>query len=200
MKTFIFYIMCFYLIFVSKNIFSNNLNFDRSKSDTLKAQIDLTIFSGKTERYAKQFDRIKLGEGIHIHIKPETKNYLWIINVSGEKTNILIDTLINGGCFNVFPSKDEYFIFDGENDIEKIIIILSFNDELKSKIGLLSDNKLLSYIEDIANSSKCNISEKGEPLIHISGNLRDISPSETRMSKYEGIKHLIKEFKFDVKK
>ena len=44
------------------------------------------------------------------------------------------------------------------------------------------------------------LSEKGDALINITGNLRDISADEQRMSKYQGIKYLIKEFKFNVKR
>ena len=170
------------------------------KIDTLKAQIDITILSGHTERYSKPFEKVKAGERFRIHIKPNKNNYLWLISVSDEKAGLLLDTLINYNSFSVFPSKSEYYIFDGKNDIEKIFIILSFNKELGKTLKKLSDLDLLTYVRKLSKSSKCSISEKGEPLINISGNLREISFNEKRMSKYQGLGYLVKEFKFNVKK
>jgi hypothetical protein len=179
---------------------SNKSTLSSKKIDTLKAQIDITILSGHSERYSKPFEKVKAGERFRIHIKPNKTNYLWIISASDEKAGIIMDTLINYNNFSVFPSKNEYYIFDGKNDIEKIIIILSFNKELMNTLKKLSDEDLLAFIGKLAESSKCSISEKGEPLINISGNLREISFNEKRMSKYQGLGYLVKEFKFNVKK
>jgi len=171
-----------------------------TNADTLKAQIDITIVSGGTERYAKPFDKVRAGEKFHIHIKSDTKNYLWIINVSNGKTSIVIDTVLNDFNFYVFPSNKSFFIFDGKSDTEKIIVILSFINSPLNKIEKLNDDDLLTYIQKLAEESKCNISEKGDALINISGNLRDLSLGEQRMSKYQGVHYLVKEFKFNVKR
>jgi len=192
------------LILISYLVINNHSSYSLPKiagnADTLKAQIDITIVSGGTERYAKPFDRVKSGEKFHIHIKPENKNYLCIINVSDGKPKVVIDTLLKDLNFYVFPSNKSFFIFDGKNDTEKIIVVLSFTKEPLNKIKSLVDNDLLAYIQKLNEASKCNISEKGDALINITGNLRDISADEQRMTKYQGIKHLIKEFKFNVKR
>ncbi len=186
------------LLFISRadSSFSKILN----NVDTLKAQIDITIISGGSERYAKTFDKVKAGEKFHIHIKPENKNYLSIINISNGKATIVIDTVISEYSFYVFPSNKSYFIFDGKSDIEKIIVVLSYSKEPLNKIKSLTDNDLLDYIRKLNDESKCSINEKGDALININGNLRDISVDEQRMTKYQGINYLIKEFKFNVKR
>lgn len=186
------------LLFISRSdsSFSNILN----NVDTLKAQIDITIISGGSERYAKTFDKVKAGEKFHIHIKPENKNYLSIINISNGKATIVIDTVISEYSFYVFPSNKSYFIFDGKSDIEKIIVVLSYSKEPLNKIKSLTDNDLLDYIRKLNDESKCSINEKGDALININGNLRDLSVDEQRMTKYQGINYLIKEFKFNVKR
>jgi hypothetical protein len=191
-------IILFYILLLSST--NSSVLGISNGSDTLKAQIDITILSGSDERYSKPFDKVRAGEKFHIHIKPENKNYLWIINVSNGKTTVIIDTLLNNKGFYVFPSKKKFFVFDGKSDIEKIIVILAFNNEPQSKINNLLDKDLLSYIQKLDEKSKCNISEKGDELINISGNLRDISSNEQRMSKYQGIHYLIKEYQFNVKK
>lgn len=186
------------LLFISRSdsSFSKILN----NVDTLKAQIDITIISGGSERYAKTFDKVKAGEKFHIHIKPENKNYLSIINISNGKATIVIDTVISEYSFYVFPSNKSYFIFDGKSDIEKIIVVLSYSKEPLNKIKSLTDNDLLDYIRKLNDESKCSINEKGDALININGNLRDLSVDEQRMTKYQGINYLIKEFKFNVKR
>ena len=197
-------IFLFGLILLSFLLFINHSSQPPCKiltnADTLTAQIDITIVSGGTERYAKPFDKVKAGEKFHIHIKPENKNYLLIINVSNGKTSIVIDTVLNNPSFYVFPSNQSFFIFDGKNDIENIIVILSFNNAPLNKIKSLEDDDLLAFIKTLDKESKCNISEKGDALINISGNLRDLSSGEQRMSKYQGVNYLIKEFKFNVKR
>ena len=200
MKLFFHFGLALLLFLFFFNSPSHKSTLSSKKIDTLKAQIDITILSGHTERYAKPFEKVKAGERFRIHIKPSNNNFLWIISASKEKAGILLDTLINYDNFSVFPSKSEYYIFDGKNDIEKIFIILSFNKEPRKTLKKLSDRDLLTYVQKLSESSKCSISEKGEPLINISGNLREISFNEKRMSKYQGLGYLVKEFKFNVKK
>ena len=46
-------------------------------SDTLKAQIDITILSGNEERYSKPFDKVRAGEKFRIHLKPYKHQHRW---------------------------------------------------------------------------------------------------------------------------
>lgn len=169
-------------------------------SDTLKAQIDITILSGNEERYSKPFDKVRAGEKFRIHLKPYNKSFIWIINSSDEGTSIIADSILQKGSYYIFPAANQSYVFDGKNDVEKIIIILALTSESKEKIENLKDKNLLAYIKELNNKSKCNIAEKGDDIINISGNLRDLDSNGNRLSKYSGINYLIKEFKFNVKR
>lgn len=184
--------------------FENNamskVTFFHSGNDTLKAQIEMTIISGGTERYVKVFDKVRRGEKFQIHIKTEAKYNLTIINSNKSSTEILIDTTINPNSVQTFPSQSKYFIFDGKETIEKLTVCLSIGNNLNKNMKKLSNKDFLEYLKKISTQSKCNISELGEPLININGNLREVSGTGFNFTKYYGINYLIKEFQFNVKK
>lgn len=169
-------------------------------SDTLTAQIDITILSGNEERYSKPFDKVRAGEKFRIHLKPYNKSYIWIINSSAEGTSIIVDSILQKGSYYIFPATNQSYIFDGKAEVEKIIIVLALTSESKEKIENLKDKNLLAYLTELTKQSNCNIAEKGDDIINISGNLRDLSSNGNRLNKYFGINYLIKEFKFNVKR
>ncbi|MBL1161155.1 MAG: hypothetical protein D8M52_05490 [Chlorobi bacterium] len=169
-------------------------------SDTLTAQIDITILSGNEERYSKPFEKVRAGEKFRIHLKPYNKSYIWIINSSAEGTLIIVDSILQKGSYYIFPATNQSYIFDGKAEVEKIIIVLALTSESKEKIGNLKDKNLLAYLTELTKQSNCNIAEKGDDIINISGNLRDLGSNGNRLNKYSGINYLIKEFKFNVKR
>ncbi|MBW7843513.1 MAG: hypothetical protein H3C40_12385 [Ignavibacterium sp.] len=169
-------------------------------SDTLTAQIDITILSGNEERYSKPFEKVRAGEKFRIHLKPYNKSYIWIINSSAEGTLIIVDSILQKGSYYIFPATNQSYIFDGKAEVEKIIIVLALTSESKEKIGNLKDKNLLAYLTELTKQSNSNIAEKGDDIINISGNLRDLGSNGNRLNKYSGINYLIKEFKFNVKR
>lgn len=171
-----------------------------SAPDTLKAQIDITILSGSEERYSKPFDKVLAGEKFRIHIKPYNRSYIWIINSSEEGTSVITDSILQKDSYYIFPTAGQSYVFDGKNDVEKIIIVLALTPESKDKIENLKNKNLLAYIKELNNKSKCNIAERGDDIINISGNLRELDSNGNRINKFSGINYLIKEYKFNVKR
>lgn len=169
-------------------------------SDTLKAQIEITILSNDNERFAKAFDKVKAGEKFQIHIKAEGEYNLSIIYSNNNLTELLLDTLISPYSVHSFPTENKYFIFDGKDSNEKLTVILSLGKKTKEKINKIRNGDLLEYIQHLSKKSKCDISEIGDPLININGNLREIAGDKINSPKYYGISYLIKEYKFNVKK
>ncbi|QKK00624.1 MAG: hypothetical protein HND40_14175 [Ignavibacteriota bacterium] len=115
-------------------------------SDTLTAQIDITILSGNEERYSKPFEKVRAGEKFRIHLKPYNKSYIWIINSSAEGTLIIVDSILQKGSYYIFPATNQSYIFDGKAEVEKIIIVLALTSESKEKIGNLKDKKSISLL------------------------------------------------------
>lgn len=173
---------------------------EKKGSDTLKAQIEVSILSNGSQRYAKLFDKVRTKEKFRIFIKADQNYYLWILSSNDFSTLLLSDTLIKSKTINIFPEIEKYYEFDGKQSQESLLIFLSKDDKPKHNIKKLKNAELIKYVKKLSDLSKCNISETGEPLININGNLRDLSESELRTTKYYGINYLIKEYKFNVKK
>lgn len=170
------------------------------KNDTVKAQIEITILSNGSERFARAFDKVRIKEKFQILIKADQRYNLWVLNISTSTTHILADTLVKTKSINIFPANNKYYEFDGEQPKEEIIIFLSKDDKPKHNLIKLKNEDLIEYIRKLAIQSKCDISETGEPLVNINGNLRELSENEFKATKYYGINYLIREYKFDVKK
>lgn len=170
------------------------------ENDTVKAQIEVSITSNGSERYAKAFDKVRFKEKFQILIKADQKYHLWVLNFSANTTHILADKLVKSKSTNIFPANNKYYEFDGEQPKEEIIIFLSKDDKPKHTLNKLKDDELIKYIRKLSIQSKCDISETGEPLVNINGNLRELSDNNFKAIKYFGINYLIKEYKFDVKK
>lgn len=169
-------------------------------NDTVKAQIEVSILSNGSERYAKIFDKVRFKEKFQILIKADQKYNLWVLNFSANTTHILADTLVKSNSINIFPADNKYYEFDGEQPKEEIVVFLSRDDKPKHILSKLKNEDLIKYIHKLSIQSKCDISEIGEPLVNINGNLREVSDIDFKATKYYGINYLIKEYKFDVKK
>lgn len=169
-------------------------------NDTVKAQIEVSILSNGSERYAKAFDKVRFKEKFQILIKADQKYNLWVLNFSANTTHILADTLVKSKSINIFPANNKYYEFDGEQPKEEIVVFLSRDDKPKHIVDKLKNEELIKYIHKLSIQSKCDISEIGEPLVNINGNLREVSDIDFKTTKYYGINYLIKEYKFDVKK
>lgn len=169
-------------------------------NDTVKAQIEVSILSNGSERYAKVFDKVRFKEKFQILIKTDQKYNLWVLNFSANTTHKLADTLVKSKSINIFPADNKYYEFDGEQPKEEIVVFLSRDDKPKHIVDKLKNEELIKYIRKLSIQSKCDISETGEPLVNINGNLREVPDVNFKATKYYGINYLIKEYKFDVKK
>lgn len=180
------------LIFNQYELFPIQFNKPLTIHDSLKASIGLAILQGTDKRLAKSFDRVRKGDKFQIYIKSYSSSFIYILNNSDNgDQSLLFNGILKPDSLFIFPGKSSYYLFDGLQKKEKIIVIIS-----QSRIP---DKEISNYYSQIKGKYIVIASENVSLISKIIGTLRSVDDINN-MKLYIGKEFIFKEFNFDVKK
>lgn len=166
--------------------------------DTIKAQIEIEIESEGSKRLAKLFDKVKLNDKLQVYIKPQKDCAVWVLVENEEGLELVSSAIVLENNVNIMPDHKSKYMVDGKSKYEKFIFIFALGKDSRLINPSINTAKLKKIIADVKRKSEVVIAEEGDPLIDISGNVRD--PYQMSRKMYKGLNYLIIEFRFDVKK
>ncbi len=182
----------------SSNEFANQSDLHSDGLDTIKAQIEIEIESAGNKRLSKLFDRLRAGDNFQVYVKPSNDCVVWLLVDNESGLELVYTSVVLEGQVNIIPSKRSTFIVDGKSSYEKFIFVFALGKDSQLINPSYDNVKLKNILADVIKQSEIVIAEEGDPLIDISGNVRD--PYKMSRKTYKGINYLTVEFYFDVKK
>lgn len=169
-----------------------------SQADTIRAQLEIEIESEGKKRLAKLFDRIKTDDKLRVFVKPKKDCVIWVLVENENGIELVNSSVLLENIINILPSRLSDYKVDGKSSYEKFIFILALGRDSHLINSSYDNVNLKNTITEVKKKSEIIITEDGDELIDISGNVRD--PYLVSKKMYKGINYLTVEFYFDVKK
>lgn len=169
-------------------------------NDTLKAYIGIIINPDNDKRIAKSIEKIKISDKLQILVNCLTDCHIYVLHESSIEISLLHEQyLLNDSTYSI--PQDEYYIFDGSANSEKLYVLVSV-EQNKSLLNLLRMNKndeIKKLLDQIQNTSQLVNPEQILSRIEIGGNVRNFN-STKGIKLFAGESNILKKYIFDVKR
>jgi hypothetical protein len=168
------------------------------KKNEIKACIGAVITENQNTRIARSFNKVTTSSRVEIFIYPECDSEVFLFTKGEEGYTLYMNTPLNTDTLNNIPGSNRLITFDGERQLETILVIIAGKGD-RYLTETLSETEYLNRRLEVILMSDL-LTEEVPQMLTLGGNFRSLDKPDKTMKRYTGNKYVYKEYKFDIQK